>query len=221
MDDLTAVGRLQLTPEKLDLFIREASFERFSNDVKAVDVLDTKSADWGGCGWRYPIPITFHGSIGDFCLSGATELDATIHGDVGSNFCSMLTSGTAKASGCAGNATAAFARGGLVVIGSNSGDRSGVGLSGGDLMVLGSVGEQAGFQMQSGNLIIAGDTGSLLGLGATGGTIYVRGKPASVASNIEEDRMREADRLRLSLLLLKSGIDLKSAVWKVFRVAPQ
>jgi formylmethanofuran dehydrogenase subunit C len=99
----------------------------------------------------------------------------------------------------------------------DAGHRAGVGLVGGELIVKGSVGSQAGFEMRSGSIIIFGSTGALLGLGARGGTIYVGGEVESISANLEEDRIREADRLRLSLLLLKAGIEKKPASWKVFR----
>jgi hypothetical protein len=70
--------------------------------------------------------------------------------------------------------------------------------------------------MRSGILVIGGDAGPELGAQFQGGRIYIRGQAESLTSDIEECRLREPDRLILSLLLMKAG--LKASALKEFRV---
>jgi glutamate synthase domain-containing protein 3 len=79
------------------------------------------------------------------------------------------------------------------------------------------VGAEAGYRMRSGLLLVLGDAGPMLGAGMGGGTLLVAGSIASSASAIEEDRLRDADRLRMSLLLLKVGLEVKPSKLRVFR----
>ncbi len=173
--------------------------------------------DWLACGWKQSIPLVLRGDVGDFALSGASDVDCSVQGNVGHNFGCAMVSGNASVSGSAGDALMSFARGGIVVLKGNAGRRVGCGMQGGDAIIVGSVGLQAAFEMRSGTIIIGGSVGPMLGLGAKGGTIYVNGKVSTVAPDVEEDRMRDADRLKLSLLLLKGGLELSSTSWRVFR----
>lgn len=174
--------------------------------------------DWLAGGWRQPISLVFRGKLGDFCLNAVSDVECSVKGNVGHNFANAMVSGIVRIFGDAGDGLMSFARGGVVVMKGSAGRRVGCGLDGGDAIVAGSVGLQAAFEMRSGNLIVGGDAGPMLGLGAKGGTIYVSGKVSSVASSVEEDRMRDADRLKLSLLLLKAGLEFPSTSWRVFRV---
>jgi glutamate synthase domain-containing protein 3 len=70
--------------------------------------------------------------------------------------------------------------------------------------------------MQSGTLVIGGNAGENLGHQLRGGSIYIRGEAKSISPDIEEARLREPDRLKLSLLLMKAGI--KASALKEFRV---
>jgi glutamate synthase domain-containing protein 3 len=106
--------------------------------------------------------------------------------------------------------------GGLIAVYGSAGMRVGVSLQGADVLIRGNAGADVGFGMRSGTIIIGGSAGPNLGRGMRGGTIYVRGEATDVCSDIEEVRMREPDRLKLGLLLMKSGI--KSSSGKEFRV---
>ena len=64
------------------------------------------------------------------------------------------------------------------------------------------VGDEACLGMAAGSLVLGNSTGDRLGLGMLGGTIYVRGAIKSLAAGIRENRMKDSDTMRLSLLLL-------------------
>jgi methylamine---glutamate N-methyltransferase subunit B len=192
-----------------------ANVERSSN---AFEIRNCQDQDWLGTGVASNVPWSFQGRLGDYCFGAAANLECKVDGEVGHGFAEMMQSGIIEVRGNAGDALMGFGKSGLIVVHGNTGRRAGVGLDGGELIVKGSVGSQAGFEMQSGTIIIFGSAGSMLGLDARGGTIYVGGEVESTSANLEEDRIREADRLRLSLLLLKAGIETKPASWKVFRV---
>ena len=118
--------------------------------------------------------------------------------------------------GSAAHCLAAMARGGLNVVLGDCADRAGVSLRGADVLVRGDAGAQAGYRMQSGTLVIGGNAGENLGHQLRGGSIYIRGEAKSISPDIEEARLREPDRLKLSLLLMKAGI--KASALKEFRV---
>jgi formylmethanofuran dehydrogenase subunit C len=109
-----------------------------------------------------------------------------------------------------------MAHGGLSVVLGDAAEQVAASLRGAAVLVRGNVGQQAGFRMRSGTLVIGGDAGPGLGHQLTGGRIYIRGEAKDITPDLEECRLREPDRLKLSLLLLKAG--LKASALKEFRV---
>jgi glutamate synthase domain-containing protein 3 len=73
--------------------------------------------------------------------------------------------------------------------------------------------------MTDGTLLVFGKAGAMLGQDMTGGTIYVAGEVESMAPQIEVVRLRESDRLRIGLLLLKSGLKAEARDFRVLKVA--
>jgi glutamate synthase domain-containing protein 3 len=106
--------------------------------------------------------------------------------------------------------------GGLITVYGSAKDRVGVSLRGADVLIRGNAGADVAQGMTSGTIIIGGTAGEKMGQGMTGGTIFLRGDAADISPDIEEFRLREPDRLKLGLLLLKAGI--KSTAGKEFRV---
>ena len=169
-----------------------------------------------GAGLRNLLKVETMGSIGDYGFSATSNCECVVQGNVGDYFGHSQISGTLLVMGSAGNGFASMAQGGLSVVLGDSLDQSGASLRGAAVLVRGNVGAQAGFRMRSGNLVIGGDAGPELGHQLIGGRIYIRGQADSLAPDIEECRLREPDRLKLSLLLMKAGI--KASALKEFRV---
>jgi glutamate synthase domain-containing protein 3 len=71
--------------------------------------------------------------------------------------------------------------------------------------------------MNSGTLVLGNGCGENLGQGMTGGAIYVRGEVGSVADNVQSGRLKEADTIRLSLMLVRAGIKTTYEKFQVFR----
>jgi methylamine---glutamate N-methyltransferase subunit B len=106
-----------------------------------------------------------------------------------------------------------------VAIYGSAANRCAVGLQGADIVVRGNVGDQAAMNMSSGTVVIGGSAGKDLGIGMTGGTIFLRGEADSIADHLEIVRMKEPDRFRLSLLMLKAGIKSSGVDFRVYKVA--
>ena len=169
-----------------------------------------------GVGLKHLLKVETMGSIGDYGFAGTSDCECAVQGNVGDYFGHSQVSGTLLVMGSAGHGFAAMAQGGLTVVLGDSLDRPGASLRGASVLVRGDVGAQAGYRMRSGILVIGGDAGPELGAQLLGGRIYIRGKADSLTSDIEECRLREPDRLILSLLLMKAG--LKASTLKEFRV---
>ena len=169
-----------------------------------------------GVGLKNLLKVETMGSIGDYGFAGTSDCECVVQGNVGDYFGHSQISGTLLVMGSAGHGFAAMAQGGLSIVLGDSTDRPGASLRGAAVLVRGSAGAQAGYRMRSGILVIGGDAGPELGAQFQGGRIYIRGQAESLTSDIEECRLREPDRLILSLLLMKAG--LKASALKEFRV---
>lgn len=154
------------------------------------------------------------GSLGDYCLLAFGGQDSEVTGDVGWAFGQGMESGQLVVRGHAGAYLGSLASGGLLAVYGSAGERCGAGLLGGELMVRGDVGKECGYRMRSGTIIVGGSAGPLLGAEMRGGTIYVRGEVDSLAPGVIEYRLKEADHIRIGLMLLKSGV---KATGKEFR----
>ncbi|MFO0012881.1 MAG: hypothetical protein ACK553_09075 [Planctomycetota bacterium] len=207
---------------RLELAIRDAlrSLARppLAEDPEppAIHFTGASGQDFLGSGLSDLPSVSFSGSAGKFAFCGMDNCECTLEGDAGHFLGHSLSSGLLICQGSVSDGAGAMARGGLVAIYGNAGDRTAVSLRGADVLVRGSTGALAGLDMRQGTLIIGGSAGEGLGSGMRGGVIFLRGDAPKISSDIEEHRLREPDRLKLGLLLLKAGI--KTTVGKEFRV---
>lgn len=181
-----------------------------------VILMGTQGADFVGVGLRDLDKVETLGSVGAYGFANTDNCECVVQGNAGDYFGHSQVSGTLTVMGSASHCLAAMARGGLNVVLGDCADRAGVSLRGADVLVRGDAGAQAGYRMQSGTLVIGGNAGENLGHQLRGGSIYIRGEAKSISPDIEEARLREPDRLKLSLLLMKAGI--KASALKEFRV---
>ena len=178
------------------------------------------AAPWAGLcsGLAHPITVAIEGDVGDFCYLLGNQATLEIRGHAGDCLAHSLVGGQITVQGNAGRCAAAFAQGGFVAVLGQAGEQCGVGLSGGDLLVRSRSGDRAGQDMRSGTLVLGNGTGHELGHGMTGGVIFVRGEVKSKSPHVRMDRLKDADALRLSLLLARAGIKAQSSEFKLFRV---
>lgn len=188
-----------------------------TNDETAIDFLQCAGRDFVGSGLRCRGKIQFVGNLGDFACTSFGNGDATVEGNVGDFFGHSIQSGSLIVRGHAKESIGALGAGGLITVYGNAGDRVATGLTGADVVIRGSVGNWAALGMKDGILVIGGNAGEELGKGIQSGTIYVRGDIQSLSPDIEEVRMREPDRLKVGLLMLKSGIKSTGKEFRVYR----
>ncbi len=181
----------------------------------SVGVQGARGQDFIGAGIRNISEVKVHGEIGDFGFCSFGDGECRVEGNVGHFFGHSVASGIILVRGHVMTSVAALGTGGLIAIYGNAGDRAAVGMQGADVVIRGSVANYAGLGMQSGTLIVGGSAGLHLGHGMRGGTIYIRGEPESISPDIEEQRIREPDRLKIGMLMLKSRI---KSVGKEFRM---
>ena len=192
-----------------------------SDDVSipplSIKIVGVKGQDFIGAGIRGVSELAVLGSIGDFGLCSFGDGQCHVEGNAGDFLGHSMASGLLVLNGNAGNAAGALGAGGLIAIYGNTGDRTATGLQGADVVVRGAVANYAGIGMQSGTLVVTGSAGQHLGHGMSGGTIYLRGEAASISPDIEEQRLREPDRLKIGLMMLKSNITGAGKEFRVFR----
>ncbi len=178
---------------------------------------NARGQDFIGAGLRDIGEVTVVGSVGDFAFCSFGDGQVVIEGNAGNFFGHSIASGMLVVRGHSKHALGALGSGGLIAIYGNAQDRVAVGMQGTDIIVRGSVANYAGMGMQSGTLIIGGSAGLHLGQAMAGGTIYIRGEPESVSNDVEEQRLREPDRLKIGMLMLKSNIKSSGKEFRVFR----
>ncbi len=161
--------------------------------------------------------IESRGSLGDFValLGELSNLD--IYGKVGDSLGHSLVAGQIIIRGSAGDHVGAFATGGLIVVLGPAGDRCGYALQSGNVFVRGPVGDEAACCMRGGDLILGNGAGENTGCGMCGGNIYVRGEVKSLSPDIRLVRMKDADSMRLSLLLARAGIKGNVKEFRAYR----
>jgi formylmethanofuran dehydrogenase subunit C len=184
--------------------------------AREVRFTGTSGQDFLGAGLSDLQAVWFSGSAGKFAFCGMDNCECTLEEDAGDSFGHSLASGVLICKGSVGDGVGAMARAGLIAVYGSAGDRAGASLRGADLLIRGNAGKSAGVGMRQGTLIIGGSAGEQLGVGMKGGVIFLRGDASSISPDIEEHRLREPDRLKLGLLLLKAGI--KATAGKEFRV---
>ncbi len=170
-------------------------------------------------GYRVHGTLTIQGDLGDFCCVSYGDADGRVEGNVGNFFGHSIQSGHLNVRGNAGASLGAMGGGGLISVYGSVGARAGIALQGADLVIRGGAGPLCGAGMFNGTIVIGGNAGHELGKGMRGGTIYLRGDAESTSPDIEEVRMREPDKLKIGLLMLKAGIKVTGKEFKVFKHA--
>lgn len=170
-------------------------------------------------GYRLRGHLKVQGDVGDFCFMSFGESEGTIEGNAGHYFAHSIHSGALFVHGDTGLGLASLGQGGLVSVYGNAGSRVALGMQGADVVIRGNAGSLCGLGMQSGSIVIGGNAGEEMGKGMRGGIIYLRGDARSISPDIEEVRMREPDKLKIGLLMLKAGIKATGKEFKVFRPA--
>ncbi len=188
-----------------------------TSPVVSLKLINARGQDFIGAGLRDVGDVSVMGSVGDYSFCSFGDGQSVIEGNVGNFFGHSIASGVLVVRGHAKHALGALGAGGLIAVYGNAQDRVGVGMQGTDIVVRGSVANHAGLGMQSGTLIVGGSAGLLLGQGMSGGTIYLRGEAESVSDDVEEQRLREPDRLKIGMLMLKSNFKLSGKEFRVFR----
>ena len=191
------------------------SIDRSIIPLVSVEIQGACGQDFIGAGFRNVSEVAVHGAIGDFGFCSFGDGECHVEGNVGHFFGHSVASGIIVVRGHVKTSVAALGTGGLIAIYGNAGDRAAVGMQGAEVVIRGSVANYAALGMQSGTLIVGGSAGLHLGHGMQGGTIYIRGDAESISPDIEEQRIREPDRLKIGMLMLKSSI---KSVGKDFRV---
>lgn len=172
--------------------------------------------DFLGAGLSDMHSVLVSSKAGKFAFCGMENCECTLEENAGDDFGHSLASGLLICRGSVAHRVGAMARGGLIAVYGTAGDRAALSLRGADVVIRGNAGAMAAMNMQQGTLVIGGNAGPGLGTGMRGGVLFVRGDTKNISPDIEEHRLREPDRLKLGLLLLKSGI--KATVGKEFRV---
>ncbi len=191
-----------------------------TNEVESVEITGCRGEDMIAVGLRCEVQLRMMGDIGDYCLVGLANAEAEVKGNAGCGLGEAMDSGLILVRGNSKDATGAFNRGGSIVVDGSAGRRTGLRMHGGDIAVKGSVGSQAAMGMIEGTLLVLGSAGPQLGHAMQGGTIYTGGEVTSIAPHLEEVRFKDADRLRVSLLFLKAGVENENRPLRVWRVAP-
>lgn len=169
------------------------------------------------CGLEQRVSVEVAGDVGDLLFFLGAEASLDVRGNAGNGLGHSMRSGRISVTGSVGNSAAAYATGGFIAVLGHAGAHCAHGLSGADVFVRSRVGEQAAHGMRDGTLVLGNGCGEMLGSQMTGGVIYVRGEVASKATGLRLDRMKNADLLRLSLLLAEAGIKSQGSEFQVFR----
>ncbi len=183
----------------------------------SINISGACGQDFVGAGMRDSNTVLVQGTIGDFGFCSFGDGESQVEGNVGNFFGHSIASGILVVRGHAKHAVGALGMSGLIAILGNAGDRAALGMLGADVVVRGSVANYAGLGMQNGTLIVGGAAGKHLGHGMRGGTIYLRGEAESISSDVEENRLREPDRLKIGMLMLKSNLKSAGKEFRVFR----
>lgn len=182
-------------------------------------LLNPDGLDYLGCRWKCSHHFLVQGPLGDYCFSGMEGPHIEIDGDIDSACGQAIQAGSIVIRGNAGSSLGSFGKGGWIAVHGIVGPRCGAGLTGSEIIVRGNAGPQLGYGMQAGTIVIGGAAGANLGQGMSGGTVYVRGAVESLASGIEEIRIKETDRFKLGLLMLKAGLKGASSDYRGYRKA--
>ena len=205
------------TPHAKSLVSLIASLNEQEHDGLEIHVTGCSKHDFLASGVRAAGTLSVAGSVGDFCFMSYGLGDAVIDGRAGDFLGHSLHSGSLIIKESVGDGLGALGAGGLITVYGNAGNHAGVGLHGADILIRGNAGGLLGAGMVDGNIVVGGSVGPDMGKGMTGGSIFVRGEPASVSPHVEEFRMREPDKLKIGLLMLKAGIKSTGKEFRLFR----
>lgn len=194
-----------------------ANHEGATNDGLEISITGCAHQDFIASGVRAAGTLLMDGSVGDFCLMSYGLGDATIEGSSGDFLGHSLHSGSIVIKEDVGDSLGAMGAGGLITVHGNAGQRAGTALQGADILIRGNAGGLLGMGMVDGNIVVGGSVGPEMGKGMLGGSIFVRGEPTSLSPHIEEFRMREPDKLKIGLLMLKAGIKSTGKEFRLFR----
>lgn len=168
-----------------------------------------------------PAQILITGNVGNYCAAALKNADVEILGSAETGVAHSLQSGVVTVRNSCSAAAGAMAEGGLIVIHGDAGTRCGAGLNGADIVVEGSVGPYAGMYMRQGTIVVLGNVGPMAGIGSTGGTWFIQGEIESPPKQLIESRLKDADKLRIGLLLLNSGMDANAKDFRKYVVEGQ
>lgn len=209
------VARLDLIASEALRSLPQASLAN-ENTLPEIVFQGASGQDFLGAGLSNLHSVVVKGHAGKLAFCGMDDCECTLDGNAGDFFGHSLASGLLICKGSVANGAGAMARSGLIAVYGSAGDRTAISLRGGDVLIRGNVGAFAGMNMRQGTLMIGGAAGQGLGSGMRGGVIFLRGDADNISPDIEEHRLREPDRLKLGLLLLKAGI--KPTAGREFRV---
>lgn len=193
--------------------------ERQDVDGWRWELLNSHGEDYLGSRLKCQHRLHVHGSLGDYCFVGLEGPEVEIDGDVDAAAGQAIQAGSLLIRGQAGAGLGSFGKGGWIAVTGSVGARCGAGLCGAEIIVQENAGPQLGCGMNSGTILVGGSAGSQLGKGMVGGMLFVRGEVESLAPGVEEMRLKEADRFRIGLLLLKAGVSLSSQEFRGYRKA--
>jgi glutamate synthase domain-containing protein 3 len=163
-----------------------------------------------------PINIEIDGHVGYYCAGMNKCAEITINGNAGVGLAENMMSGVVRIKGDASQAAGATGRGGLLVIEGNASARCGISMKGIDIVVKGSIGPMSAFMAQAGNLVVLGDAGEALGDSIYEARLFVRGEVNSLGSDCEEKTIGQEERVILSDVLSRAGIDVPIEGFRLF-----
>jgi glutamate synthase domain-containing protein 3 len=156
-------------------------------------------------------------AIGSYAFMAARQSAIVVAGNAGDGCGHSLQSGSILVRGDAKNFLAAYAVSGYIAVHGRAGDYAAYGLAGADVLIRSRCGNGVATRMSGGTLVLGNGCGENLGEGMTGGIIYVRGEVGSVAPNVQASRLKEAETIRLSLMLVRAGIKTTYEKFQVYR----
>lgn len=163
------------------------------------------------------VNIQVEGNLGDYAFAMLDAAEIEIRGNVSKYAGHSMHSGSIQVHGHVGDGFGAFASGGFLATIGRGGNRCGLALAGADVIIRSDCGDEAGMAMTGGSLVLGNSVGQQLGLGMTGGAIFARGQVGSLAEGVRETRLKDADALRLSLLLVRAGIRAAAKEFRCYR----
>ena len=159
------------------------------------------------CGIDSPVTVEIEGHVGYYCAGMNKQAKVLINGNAGQGVAENMMSGIVRVKGDASQSAGATGCGGLLIIEGKTSARCGISLKGLDIVVRGSVGHMSGFMAQAGRIVVLGDAGEALGDSIYEAEIFVRGVVKSLGADCIEQPLDEEAAVRLTELLVRSGME--------------